>query len=107
MNRRKTLLALLLGVCAAIPLVLVQRTSPHHERAVAGTIPESGEMDYTVTRKFKSAPKPFVQSELTIQFTFDGDHTISPGSLKEMTKYMREAEIEIATKLGREIKFPE
>lgn len=42
----------------------------------------------------------------SFQFEFRGDMRISPGSLKKMTLKMQESEIEIATALGRQIKFP-
>lgn len=107
MNRRNSLLVLLLGICAAIAWPLMHRARPHHERTSAEKLPETGATDYMVTRRLERSSDPLVQSEGSIHFTFDGDPAISPGSLQKMTRYMREAEMEIATKLGREIKFSE
>jgi hypothetical protein len=108
MTRRKRPLFLLLGVCVAMVVAWLSRAGfirMPGKQTKTESRSKSGEPHYSVTNKNQYDPG-VVQFDRSIQFTFPGDSTISPGSLETMTRQMHNNETEIATRLAREIKFP-
>jgi hypothetical protein len=96
----------MLGVCVALVLALCLKW--HTLRPIPGAKTESRsvELRYSITQKYRNGPG-VVQFDRSIQLTFPGDSTMSPGSLVKMTGQMHNSEIEIATRLARDIKFPQ
>ena len=102
MIRRKRRLFLILGVCVAMVVAWLSRAG-----FIRMSNKETGsdEPRYSITHKYRD-DSGLVQFDRSIQFTFPGDSTISPGSLGQMTKYMHHSEVEIATRLAKNIKLP-
>lgn len=104
MTRRKRRLFLLLGLCVSLAMAAalwMQRLDTPRTDAQ----PEVEMLHYVVSPHFREVPDSVVQVDFEIQFTFSSDTRISPGSLGKMTRYMQEAETEIATQLARDIEF--
>jgi hypothetical protein len=92
-----------LAMLAAVALWMKRRDKVRLEDL---DLHEVSEMRYSVRRNIRGLPDDVVKVDGSIQLTFPGDTRISPGSLAKMTEYMREEEIEIATKLAREFEVP-
>jgi hypothetical protein len=109
-TRSKRRMLLGTGVAAAITLVLVLLSSAlsKRPRQKAGPIKvhEPARDQYTVRTKITSEGKEIVRVDRSVQFTFKGDTKVSPGSLLDMTAKMRQAELDIATALHRNIEIP-
>lgn len=115
MTERKRRHFLILGVCIALILALCLKWHTHHRMPVTESdktesssisSPPADEPRYRITHSSPYVDTGVVKVDRSIQFTFPGDSTISPGSLARMTGLMHSGEIEIATKLARDIKFP-
>jgi hypothetical protein len=110
MTRSKRRMLLGMSVAAALTLLLiliwfVLPKEAHQESAyIKSHDPQTDQ--YAIRTKLTDAGNGIARVDGSFQFTFSGDARISPGSLKEMTNKMREAEIEIATQLNRKIEIP-
>ncbi len=107
MKRRKRPLFLMVAVCLALVVAWLSRAGfIHLTRTETKAGPQTETARYTVENRIRIETSDLVINDRSVQFTFSGNTTISPGSLRKMTIKMHRDEVEIATRLARDIKFP-
>jgi hypothetical protein len=94
---------LVLAACAVLTIVVALWTDRQRQEFRVASAPQS--TSYRITHGVAANPAGTMSVDGSVQFVFPDYHATSPGSLIKMTVEMHHSEIEIATRLAREIKF--